>query len=279
MRKKWTKEEEIFLEKNYNKLSNKEIGNILERSVSSIQNKAERLGVKLKKIKKNENYFQKIDSKEKAYWLGFIFADGYITFNSIKRNYSLGLELALRDIKHLQNFAKAINFDGNIYTRKRANNNPNFKREFYDIAVLRIHSKPLVLDLIKLGIEVNKSKKESKIFSCIPDEYKFAFLIGWYDGDGHTYVDDEYIRSRSKIAVDSSDYSFIKQVQKYLQKFNIEANINITKTNEKNRQNLYRITVHKNNSKKILLEKILKNKELPLLERKLEKNITLLNAL
>lgn len=26
----------------------------------------------------NENYFENIDSEEKAYWLGFIFADGYI---------------------------------------------------------------------------------------------------------------------------------------------------------------------------------------------------------
>lgn len=30
----------------------------------------------------NDRYFQNIDSQEKAYWLGFIFADGYITSHS-----------------------------------------------------------------------------------------------------------------------------------------------------------------------------------------------------
>lgn len=30
----------------------------------------------------NDRYFENIDSQEKAYWLGFIFADGYITSHS-----------------------------------------------------------------------------------------------------------------------------------------------------------------------------------------------------
>ena len=31
------------------------------------------------KYKRNENYFSYIDTPEKAYWLGFIYADGFIT--------------------------------------------------------------------------------------------------------------------------------------------------------------------------------------------------------
>ena len=30
----------------------------------------------------NENYFQELDSKDKAYFLGFIYADGFITKRS-----------------------------------------------------------------------------------------------------------------------------------------------------------------------------------------------------
>ena len=30
----------------------------------------------------NVNFFEKIDTEEKAYWLGFMFADGYIIDNS-----------------------------------------------------------------------------------------------------------------------------------------------------------------------------------------------------
>ena len=39
----------------------------------------------------NENYFEKIDTEEKAYWLGFIYADGYITGDK------LGISLAKCD--------------------------------------------------------------------------------------------------------------------------------------------------------------------------------------
>ena len=31
-----------------------------------------------KKYTVNENYFENIDNEEKAYWLGFLYADGYV---------------------------------------------------------------------------------------------------------------------------------------------------------------------------------------------------------
>ena len=46
----------------------------------------------------NENYLEKIDNEEKAYWLGFIYAAGYITENK------LGISLAKCDKEHLRKF-------------------------------------------------------------------------------------------------------------------------------------------------------------------------------
>ena len=53
------------------------------------------------KTKFNENIFDCIDTEEKAYWLGFIFADG-----SIRSNGSFIFELSLKgsDINHLHKF-------------------------------------------------------------------------------------------------------------------------------------------------------------------------------
>jgi hypothetical protein len=34
------------------------------------------------KYKINEDFFQEIDTEEKAYWLGFLYADGYIHVRS-----------------------------------------------------------------------------------------------------------------------------------------------------------------------------------------------------
>ena len=75
----WDKEDEDFLINNYNLYSRKELANILNRTTSAIQNKARRLNLKKEsKYYYDKKYFNIIDSEEKAYWLGFIYADGYV---------------------------------------------------------------------------------------------------------------------------------------------------------------------------------------------------------
>lgn len=54
----------------------------------------------------NINYFDLINTEEKAYWLGFLFADGAITKN--KNSYSIELSLKKEDCEHVKLFAKAI---------------------------------------------------------------------------------------------------------------------------------------------------------------------------
>ena len=53
-------------------------------------------------VKFNENVFDSVDTEEKAYWLGFIFADGYIS----SRDYSFELSLSSVDTEHLVKFNK-----------------------------------------------------------------------------------------------------------------------------------------------------------------------------
>ena len=49
------------------------------------------------KVPFNECSFDTIDTEEKAYWLGFMYADGYIS----SKNNQIGLSLAVKDIEHL----------------------------------------------------------------------------------------------------------------------------------------------------------------------------------
>lgn len=68
----------------------------------------------------DETIFDVIDTEEKAYWLGFIYADGYISSTLTKGKYqgknpyAFGLALQLRDINHLIKF--------NNFTKHNKNN-------------------------------------------------------------------------------------------------------------------------------------------------------------
>ena len=67
------------------------------------------------RTKFNENIFDSIDTEEKAYWLGFIFADGYISsINTGKKNkYGFEISLQLRDTNHLIKFNKFMQHEKN----------------------------------------------------------------------------------------------------------------------------------------------------------------------
>ncbi len=64
----------------------------------------------------DEDYFEIIDNEHKAYWLGFLYADGYV--NSQKSSFELRVQE--KDLSHLEKFKKDIN--GEIPIRKTVKN-------------------------------------------------------------------------------------------------------------------------------------------------------------
>ena len=63
---------------------------------------------KQNRTKFDANIFDKIDSEEKAYWLGFIFADGSIRSHKEGEKSAYTLEISLKgsDYEHLIKFSK-----------------------------------------------------------------------------------------------------------------------------------------------------------------------------
>jgi len=47
----------------------------------------------------NEKFFNKIDTEEKAYWLGFIMADGYTRLNKKNNPAQTSIEISKKDIE------------------------------------------------------------------------------------------------------------------------------------------------------------------------------------
>ena len=66
----------------------------------------------------NEHIFDIIDSEEKAYWLGFIWADGYISNSpnnlNVKTVYQFELSLGLKDVEHLTKFKNFMSYSKDI---------------------------------------------------------------------------------------------------------------------------------------------------------------------
>lgn len=145
-------------------------------SYSTIRNLLKRKGIKTEGNKHNfprdEFYFSNIDSKEKAYWLGFLYADGCVHSNSNE------ISITLKDRDHLEKFRKAIKSNNKIGESidKRFSSMPK-------IYHFSIKDKQLKLDLIKWGCVPNKSLSLTKIPN-IPRDFVSHFIRGYFDGDG-----------------------------------------------------------------------------------------------
>lgn len=183
MSKIWSKKENDELISLYKSLTRKELAKHFGVSESSINNKVRRLGlcVNVNSLDRGrQDYFRLIDTEDKAYWLGFIYADGYIINNSKKRNYELGIELNVIDINHLYMFNSVFNNYYKIATRKRKSPKTD---NIINTCYIRIYSKSIVEDLINNDIVENKS--HSSIYPKIDnDELFLHFLRGYIDGDG-----------------------------------------------------------------------------------------------
>lgn len=177
---KWKEEEISFIKNNYNNYSNAELGEILNRTSNSIQMKIKRLGLKRDdQYTYNISFFHNIDTEEKAYWLGFIYADGYTQYNPQRRNSELGIELQIGDIKHLKKFNKAINGNVEIKIKDRYDARSD---KTHTHCIIRLYKKQIVEDLINMGVIPNKSHVIT--FPKLQKKLIIPFIRGFFDGDG-----------------------------------------------------------------------------------------------
>jgi hypothetical protein len=104
----------------------------------------------------DETFFEKIDTEEKAYWLGFLYADGYITSPTAQKNQAFGMNLAIEDKAHVEKFKTSLKATYPIHIYSNAWSSFDNAQ---DIARLIITSQKAVNDLKKLGCVEAKTKK------------------------------------------------------------------------------------------------------------------------
>lgn len=138
------------------------------------------LGIKIEKRVKsnfNDKIFDCIDTEEKAYWLGFIFADGTISSNPLKENkkkvYTFELSLKQDDINHLEKLKELLKTP-----------RPIIKSE--NRCRLLVNSKHFWETLNNYGCTPNKSLTLQFPLENIFKEKSLIrhFIRGYFDGDG-----------------------------------------------------------------------------------------------
>lgn len=125
----------------------------------------------------DSTFFNTIDTEEKAYWLGFFTADGYVKGNNIE------LCLAEKDKTHIEAFKKAVNSQHTISKKTTVLNDKTFVA--YRISV---KDNELASALQSYGLTNNKSYD-----AFIPSEHQIPkhlfrhYIRGMFDGDGSIY--------------------------------------------------------------------------------------------
>ena len=136
----------------------------------------------------NQNYFNIIDNEWKAYWLGFLYADG---MNKIKRriksdkfDYSTSLCLAKIDKSHIEKFKNSLQSNSPIRDHiSKLNGN------IYNNSKILICNKQMCEDLNRLGCVPNKSLiLKFPTEDQVPKKFIRDFIRGYFDGDGCIHI-------------------------------------------------------------------------------------------
>ena len=189
----------------------------------------------------DSNYFEKINTKEKAYWLGFFSADGYVNQNT--RN----IEFCLKDKESVFLFKEALKSKHKISCKDG---------KYYRVS---IKDKKMSEDLLSLNLDNNKTYNYSIPINKIPKKLISHFLRGYFDGDAYIGINNQ---NKIIISITEASNKVMIDIQKILKKeLNIDFNIKY------NKRNLYVFSitgkkaekvleyVYKNSNKKIRLER------------------------
>ncbi len=134
----------------------------------------------------NKKFFRKW-SRDMAYILGFLFADGNIICT---QRGAWFWSLQITDKSIIERIKKTINSSHKIYLKTRKDNQKQLYR-------LQIGSKEMCADLMLLGLIPKKSKVLK--WPKIPADYFSDFLRGYFDGDGGVWMGFKNKKQKNKI--------------------------------------------------------------------------------
>lgn len=177
----WSEDQKQYIKNEYVEKDKtlKELAAEFQVQPQSVRNLLRKLDIpitnkKIRNYPRDSKYFDKIDTHEKAYWLGMFYADGTVASNSNK------IALSLKDEEHIQKFQKTLGAVNNKIVVVKDN---RFSKECVSY-VFSIKDKELHDALISQGCIPNKTYATELHFPNISEEFQYDFIRGYFDGDG-----------------------------------------------------------------------------------------------
>lgn len=223
-----------------------EIGNLYKQGLSSviladkynwsdsgIRKILEKLGIKrrglfeaTRKYTLKVNYFDKIDTQEKAILLGLLMADGNVY------NTHIAILLQERDKDILEFFKREIEYNGPLYFYAKE----KIKKAKQNYFKLKVTSKQMIPKLLIYNIVPNKSL--ITIFPHnIPKEFWRGFILGVFLGDGSISISKKR-KGDCTFSICGASLEFLEQIQVILMK---ECLLSKTKIYKKKDKNVYKL--------------------------------------
>ncbi len=186
------------------------------KSSQTIYNVLNRIGkirkIPNKKFTVNETFFDCIDTDEKSYWLGFLYADGFVRIHK-NRSGQLRLKLKSDDKLHIEKFCNSLNSNSPIkdcVSKVVKNGNTYTSKSSY----VDIYNTNLVKSLMSHGCVNNKTQKIR--MPNLPEYLLGSFIRGYFDGDGCIMKLNDFNTYRVSLI---SNEKFINDIKEYLVKF------------------------------------------------------------
>ena len=242
----WTDDEINIVKTNYLNKTMNELQRLLPgKTKGDILAYCHKIGLTRTKKTCTRDFFNVIDTEEKAYWLGFIFADGYISYSEknmkkgqLATTYCTGIKLKWSDREHLKKFNKSIR--GNYKVFKETSHPDGFRKKITEAAKILVYSQQMYNDLNKY---FDRDKTYTAKFPSIPENLMRHFIRGYFDGDGcFSFTDRTF-----DIEFLGASKDFHEGLANVLSKNNFKFTIN-SKINKYNTE-MYYIYINRNEDK------------------------------
>lgn len=210
----------------------------------------DRTGVGQRHYFLDENYFEKIDSANKAYIIGFLSADGcnYPDKGTVSMSLEECDKEILEKIRIETKNERPLEFID--YTNKH-----DFGYTYKNQYRLLMFSRKICNDLNNIGVVPNKSLC-LEFSKSIPEKFIPDYIRGVFDGDGSMGVRNLKVYNGTLSLSITSTYSFCNTLQSILNKQNIESKISEASNNNGITASL---SIHKKESMKKFLDWIYKD--------------------